>query len=160
LNEGPDLAESSAAAKASAKKVGAWLAALPEKPSQQSRTIQLMYAVKTARSAAVIAGLRDTLLALQNADGSWSQTPQMAGDAYATGQALYALGLAGRKTTDPAVARAVSFLTKAQLPEGNWPMTSRPMPPDRPGAGSTAKNLEPIATIGTGWALLGLLAVS
>ena len=45
----------------------------------------------------------DRLLALQRADGGWSQLPKMAPDAYATGQALYALHASGLKPAKPGV---------------------------------------------------------
>src|SRR5262249_43748 len=42
------------------------------------------------------------LLALQRSDGGWGQIPQLASDAYATGQALVALEQSGTIATDDA----------------------------------------------------------
>ena len=86
-------------------------------------------------------------------DGGWSQAKDMASDAWATGQALYALASAGLKADDPAIARGQAFLVKSQREDGSWPMTSRPTKP----GGEGAKNLVPIIGAGSAWAVLGLV---
>jgi Squalene-hopene cyclase C-terminal domain len=96
----------------------------------------------------------DELLALQRADGGWSQTvPELKGDAFATGQALYALSLAGFTTERPEIRRGIEFLVAAQKPDGSWPMTSRSTPDGSPGG---AKLLTPITCAASSWATLGL----
>ena len=65
------------------------------------------------------------LIALQRRDGGWSQRPSMAPDAYATGQALYALHASGLKTTDGVYSRGVAFLLRTQLEDGSWFLRSR-----------------------------------
>jgi hypothetical protein len=87
----------------------------------------------------------------QNADGGWSQAKDMASDAWATGQALYALAHARVKSTEPAMTRGQAFLIKTQREDGSWPMTSRSITPD--GKGSTS--LIPITGAGSSWAVLG-----
>ena len=77
----------------------------------------------------------------------------MASDAWATGQALYALAHAGIKSDEPVIARAHAFLIKTQRADGSWPMTSRPTKPG--GKGSTS--LIPITGGGSSWAVLGLV---
>jgi len=96
------------------------------------------------------------LLERQNADGGWSQTKELASDAHTTGQALYAM-LSRRSVgaDHPAAVEARDFLLKTQMPDGSWPMTSRPRA-DRPEEGP-AKNLEPITYFATAWAVLALL---
>jgi Squalene-hopene cyclase N-terminal domain len=89
----------------------------------------------------------------QNSDGGWSQAKDMASDAWATAQALYALAHAGIKSNDPGIARAHAFLIKRQREDGSWPMTSRPTTPG--GKGSTS--LIPITGAGSSWAILGLV---
>jgi hypothetical protein len=89
----------------------------------------------------------------QNADGGWSQAKGMASDAWATGQALYALAHAGIKPDDLAVRRGQAFLARTQRADGAWPMTSRPV--KRGGEGS--KSLIPITGAGSAWAVLGLV---
>lgn len=65
------------------------------------------------------------LLALQGRDGGWSQRPSMAPDAYATGQALYALNASGLKATNAVYSRGVAFLLRTQLDDGTWLLRSR-----------------------------------
>ena len=77
----------------------------------------------------------------------------MKSDAFATGQALYALAEAGRKPDDPAVAKARAFLARTQRADGSWEMASRPGGP----GGKSAKNLAPITYVGSAWAILGLI---
>jgi len=90
----------------------------------------------------------------QNTDGGWSQQAKdMTSDAWATGQALYALAHAGIKSTEPAMTRGQAFLIKTQREDGSWPMTSRPITAD--GKGSTS--LIPITGAGSSWAVLGLV---
>jgi squalene-hopene/tetraprenyl-beta-curcumene cyclase len=89
----------------------------------------------------------------QNSDGGWSQAAGMESDAWATGQALYALSYAGFTVDEPIVARARAFLIKTQRDDGSWPMTSRPTKPGDEGA----KSLIPITGGGSAWALLGLV---
>jgi len=77
----------------------------------------------------------DELLALQRADGGWSQTiPDLKSDAFATGQTLYVLSLAGYTAARPELKRGIDFLVATQSPDGSWPMISRSTPDARPGA--------------------------
>ena len=59
-------------------------------------------------------------------------------DAYATGQALYFLSLAGVQRDREEIRRGVTFLVADQKEDGSWPMTSRCAPGatahDQPGA--------------------------
>jgi squalene cyclase len=96
----------------------------------------------------------DELLALQRPDGGWSQTvPEPRSDAFATGQSLYALSLAGYTADRPAVKRGIDFLVATQKPDGSWPMTSRSTPDGSPGS---SKLLTPITCSAASWATLGL----
>jgi len=92
------------------------------------------------------------LLALQNADGGWSQTVEMPSDAYATGQTLYSLSLAGVDRTRPEVQRANSFLVGTQRQDGSWPMTHRETPERK-----ASSNTIPIVYFGSAWGTLGLI---
>ena len=89
----------------------------------------------------------------QNADGGWSQAKDMASDAWATGQALYALASAGIKPEDPAIARAHAFLVKTQRDDGSWPMMSRPTKPGDP----VTPGQIAIHGGGGAWGVLGLV---
>src|SRR5262249_56919680 len=82
------------------------------------------------------------LLALQRADGGWSQTvPDPRSDAFATGQTLYVLSLAGLTADRPEIKRGLDFLVATQKPDGSWPMLSRSTPNREPGS---AQPLTPI----------------
>lgn len=77
---------------------------------------------------AIAAAARD-LLDEQREDGSWSQTSDTGGDAYATGTALAALYEAGRLTAeDDAYRRGVAFLLADQRDDGSWKVTTRSKP--------------------------------
>jgi squalene cyclase len=70
-----------------------------------------------------------SLLSLQRPDGGWGQIPSMASDAFATGQALYALHESGAlAVTDPAYQRGMKFLLSTQLADGSWHVRSRTNP--------------------------------
>jgi ankyrin repeat protein len=73
----------------------------------------------------VIRRQRSRLLAMQRPDGGWGQLPQMASDAYATGQTLYALGIAGIRPDHPGYQHGARFLLRTQLEDGTWFVRSR-----------------------------------
>jgi hypothetical protein len=65
------------------------------------------------------------LTALQRSGGEWSQLPTMNADAYATGQALYALRASGLPATSAAYQKGVGYLLRTQLEDGTWYVRSR-----------------------------------
>jgi len=69
------------------------------------------------------------LLAEQRADGGWAQIPTLGTDAYATGQALFALHEGGIvAVTDPVYKRGVEYLRNTQLADGSWYVKTRTFP--------------------------------
>lgn len=102
------------------------------------------------------------LLAEQRADGGWSQLPTLGSDAYATGQALYALAESGAiAVTDAAYQRGVAFLLKTQLADGSWFVKSRAVPlQPHFDAGFPHGRDQFISAAATNWATLALLAAS
>jgi hypothetical protein len=90
---------------------------------------------------------------VQNEDGGWGQIKNAKSDAYATGQALYALAEEGAKPGDETFSRAQGFLAKTQRPDGSWAMTSRAIM----GNGKVATKFEPIIHAGSAWAVMGLV---
>ena len=69
------------------------------------------------------------LLAQQRPEGGWPQLASLDSDAYATGQALYALReAAGLGAGDAACQRAVAYLLGTQLQDGSWHVRSRAIP--------------------------------
>lgn len=72
-----------------------------------------------------IARQAERVLALQRPDGGWAQVPTMTSDAYATGQALFALRSADVTADAAALQRAAAFLLRTQLDDGSWFVRSR-----------------------------------
>jgi hypothetical protein len=130
-----------------------WLSRTKTDGDPQSTAMRLVLWRKLSRPAAEWKPLLTRIKERQNSDGGWSQTRDMASDAWATGQALYALACAGMKPDDPVIARGHAFLVRAQRDDGSWPMASRPVKAG--GAGS--KSLIPITGAGSAWAVLGLV---
>jgi squalene-hopene/tetraprenyl-beta-curcumene cyclase len=130
-----------------------WLSDMKTDADPQSLAVRLVLWTRLGRPASEWQPLVRLIKERQQADGGWSQTKDMASDAWATGQALYALAHAGIKAEDPAIKRAHAFLLKTQRDDGSWPMTSRPT---KPGGGGS-KSLIPITAAGSAWAVLGLV---
>lgn len=130
-----------------------WLAETKTDADPQSTAVRLVLWQRLGRPADEIESLVRHIKARQNGDGGWSQATEMSSDAWATGQALYALGYAGLKADDLIVARGQSFLVKTQREDGGWPITSRPIKP----GGTGSMNLIPITGGGSAWAVLGLI---
>ena len=63
------------------------------------------------------AHLKDELLARQNPDGGWQWSEHRASDAFATGEALYVLTLAGVKNDTPAIQKAWRLPTVNDPPQ-------------------------------------------
>ena len=75
--------------------------------------------------APFVRALKDT----QNQDGSWSQIPNVRADAYATGEALYALHISGNVlVSDPVYQKAVQWLLRNQLADSSWFAPTRAVP--------------------------------
>jgi N-acyl-D-amino-acid deacylase len=99
------------------------------------------------------------LLSTQHEDGGWSQLEGLQSDAYATGQALYALHECGfLKSTDQAFQNGISFLLKTQFDDGSWKVESRSFPvvPFVYNGFPHEKN-QFISAAGTNWATMALL---
>jgi ankyrin repeat protein len=105
-----------------------WLLTAPTEKSEDraSRLLGLMWAgaSRAERQKAI-----DELRADQQPDGGWPQLPSLKSDAYATGQALYALHLAGElPVSDAAYQRGVQFLLRTQDEDGSWFVSKRATP--------------------------------
>src|SRR5262245_22824714 len=133
-----------------------WLRAAKSDDELQPAALRLILWRRLGRPASEWEPLAKQLRAAQNADGGWSQIKKAKSDAYATGQALYALAEAGMKPDDEAVRRAQAFLGKTQRQDGGWAMASRAILP----SGKPATNMEPITHAGSAWAVLGLVRAS
>lgn len=130
-----------------------WLNAVKTDDDPQSVALRLVIWKRLGRPDQECAPVVQRIKDRQNPDGGWSQSKHMASDAWATGQALYALAHAGLKSDDPAIARGHAFLKKTQRADGSWPMTSRPIKP----GGKGSESVIPITGAGSAWAVLGLV---
>lgn len=148
---GPDAPESRRAVLARAI---AWLDAAKGSGIHQEKVLKLLLAIRSGKPRDRMQAAIDELLGLQRADGGWSQTvPEPKSDAFATGQTLYVLSLAGYTAERPEIRRALDFLVATQKPDGSWPMNSRSTPDGSPGG---AKLLTPITCAASSWATLAL----
>ena len=93
--------------------------------STQDEAFKLLGLVWSGGSSAEIAAQGGRVTALQRPDGGWAQMPAMASDAYATGEALYALRVSGMPSASAAYQRGVSYLLRTQLDDGTWFVRSR-----------------------------------
>jgi ankyrin repeat protein len=102
-----------------------WLRAATARTTEE-RAFQLLGLHWSRSSRTQIDQVGRALLAEQRTDGGWSQLPTLASDAYATGQALYALAESGAMSpTSPAYQRGVDYLRKTQLGDGSWFVRTR-----------------------------------
>lgn len=141
-----------AGTRAALEKAVQWLERIPSDNDPQSTALRLLLWTGLGRPRAEWLPLVQRVKDGQNRDGGWSQTPGGASDAWATGQALHALGHAGFGQEDQAVKNGQAFLVETQRGDGSWPMASRPAKPG--GAGS--ESLIPITGAGAAWAVMGL----
>lgn len=138
-------------------RVAAWLASASPGTTQE-RAFQLLGlgwakgpSAATERSAAA-------LTAMQRADGGWAQLAGMGSDAYATGEALYALHTAGKMAAnDPVYRRGVEYLLRTQAADGAWHVKTRSLP-TQPyfDSGFPYAHDQWISAAGTAWASMAL----
>ena len=135
-----------------------WLLHAPAKTTEDcaSRILGLKWAGATkSELRKPMAGV----LAFQHADGGWSQLPNLHSDAYATGQALYALHEAGGlPVSDPVYKRGVQFLLRTQDRDGSWYVSKRAFPANNYfDAGFPHGESQYSSFNGTCWAALALM---
>jgi ankyrin repeat protein len=96
-----------------------WLASATPKTTEDldMQLLGLKWANAVPRQAE---GGARRLLQLQREDGGWAQNPDLASDAYATGQALYTLHQLGVSVKDPAYRHGVQYLLQTQAADGSW----------------------------------------
>jgi squalene cyclase len=152
--EGETGPDAPASRRAALSRAIAWLDAAKLSNIHQDKVLKVLMSVRSGKPRETVQTTIDELLALQRADGGWSQTvPELKSDAFATGQTLYVLSLAGYTAERPEVKRGIDFLVATQTPDGSWPMISRSTPDGSPGS---SKLLTPITCAASSWATLGL----
>jgi ankyrin repeat protein len=103
-------------------------------------------------------GIR-ALRALQRDDGGWAQIALLSTDAYATGESLYALNLAGVPASHEAYQRGVRYLLKTQRKNGAWFVASRSHPVQSLfDAGFPYIHHQWISAAASAWSTMALLA--
>jgi hypothetical protein len=65
------------------------------------------------------------LISQQRAGGGWGQTGNLPSDAYATGEALWALHESGMTPSDAVYRRGVDYLLGTQQQDGTWHVVTR-----------------------------------
>ncbi|MBV8817291.1 MAG: ankyrin repeat domain-containing protein, partial [Acidobacteriaceae bacterium] len=106
-----------------------------------------------------LAAAAKALTAAQNANGGWAQLDGLQPDAYATGEALYALRLTGMAAaTDSVYTRGAEYLLRTQQVDGSWRVVSRSFPfqPYHESGFPHGKD-QWISSAGTSWATLALM---
>jgi hypothetical protein len=152
--EGQIGRDAPATRRAALNKAIAWLDKAKHAELHQDKAFKVLLGARSGESREALRSTIDELLALQRADGGWSQTvPDLKSDAFATGQTLYVLSQVGFTAQRPEIKRGIDFLVATQKPDGSWPMISRSTPDGRPGS---SKLLTPINCAASSWATLGL----
>ena len=128
-----------------------------EPNSAEERSMRLMGLVWTdaprERVAAAVKEIRER----QEPNGGWSQFGRTSPDAYATGQTLYALHIAGVPATDDVYRKGVAFLLGSQYPDGAWLVKTHSFPVQRYfESGFPFGRHQWISTAGTSWATLAI----
>ena len=141
---------------AALRRAAAWLAKVV--PSNtEGRAFQLL---GLAWSSAAPERLKQAARALtdtQLSDGSWNQLPNTPGDAYATGQALFALlETETLVASDPIAERGTAFLLRSQLEDGTWFNKARPPLPPHVETGYPIGRDEVASLAATNWAAMAL----
>lgn len=126
--------------------------------NHEGRVYQLLGLAWAGEPAGKLQLLARALIAEQRADGGWAQLPKLDSDAYATGQAVYALRVAASlSNTDAAVDSGRRYLLTTQLADGTWHMRRRAFPfqPTMDSGFPHGKDSW-ISAAGTSWAVMAL----
>ena len=103
----------------------AWLMGVEPKQNEE-RVMQLLGLAWADADKSALRVRAEQLLAQQQPDGGWAQRAGFPSDAYATGQALYALHeAAGLSASSAAYRRGVKYLLDTQFEDGSWHVISR-----------------------------------
>lgn len=138
-------------------KARAWLTAARPKTTED-RAFHLLGLRWVGASKSAIRRASRALLDEQRDNGGWAQLPELATDAYATGQVLVALHQGGGlPVTDPAYSRGFLYLAMTQHPDGSWLVTTRSVPVQPYfDAGFPHEKSQFISCAGTSWATMAL----
>lgn len=127
--------------------------------NNDERVFQLLGLFWAGETPKRLHSLAKELISAQQSDGGWAQLPSGASDAYATGQAVYALCTAGGLTArDSAVERGRRYLLETQLADGTWYVHRRAFPfqPTTIKSGFPHGKDAWISATATSWAVIAL----
>ena len=134
-----------------------WLLKAEAKPNED-RVFRLLGAKWAKASTKDLKRLAKELMAQQRSDGGWSQLPGKDSDAYATGQALYALKVAGTKVSRKSYQAGCRFLLRTVRADGSWLVTTRSKAIQKYfESGFPHEKSQFISICGTCWASLALM---
>jgi len=138
-------------------RAAAWLESARTVTTQE-RAFQLLGLAWAQASPEAIRKSAKALEATQRQDGGWAQLPTMGSDAYATGQALYALGVATRTAPESGIyKKGVSYLMRTQAGDGSWHVKTRSLPVQPYfESGFPYGHDQWISAAGTSWAAMAL----
>jgi ankyrin repeat protein len=144
----------------SIRRAAAWMTTARSRTNEDRSWKVLGLAWATKDKEATQKAVKD-LLAVQRADGGWSDLESMDSTAYASGKALYALQAAGLPASDAAYQRAVKYLLSTQQEDGSWYVRTRAMA-FQPyfDAGFPHGYDQWISAMGSSWATLALSQAS
>ena len=138
----------------------AWLESA--KPTAtQDRAFHLLGLAWSGGNPEIIREAAQALRHTQRSNGGWAQFETLDTDAYATGEALYALRVGGKMpATDPTFRKGVDFLLRTQGSDGSWHVKSRSiwLQPYLE-TGFPYGQDQFISTAGTAWAAMALSLV-
>lgn len=127
--------------------------------NNEGRIYQILGLAWAGEPTGKLQPLAKELLAEQQRDGGWSQLPNLTSDAYATGQAVYALRIgAGVEKSHPGADRGLRFLLTNQLDDGTWQVRRRAFPflPTTMKSGFPHGRDSWISAPATSWAVMAL----
>ncbi len=137
-----------------------WLLGAKAKTSEE-RNMQLLGLAWAGAAPKDLARHAKAVEAAQQPDGGWAQLPGLESDAYATGQALYALRRAGVRIESPTYQRGITFLLRTQHSDGSWMVRSRSNPVQvLKESGFPHGRNQWISAAGTAWAAMALSVAS
>jgi ankyrin repeat protein len=124
----------------------------------QDEAFRLLGLVWSGAPASDVVPQSGRVKALQRPDGGWSQLPAMNSEAYSTGQALYALRIAGVSNEDSVHRNGIAYLLRTQLEDGTWFVRSRATIPIQAyfESGFPHGTDQFISAAGTSWAVMAL----
>jgi hypothetical protein len=124
----------------------------------EGRIYQILGLVWAGETREPLKPLTLALIAEQRADGGWSQLPGTRSDAYATGQAIYALHFGATPAArSAAIERGRRFLLTTQHEDGTWYVRRRAFPfQPTMDSGFPHGRDSWISASGTSWAVMAL----